>query len=99
MAVINGTDLLVYIDGNPVVTTNHNFNPTIDYLPITTPIEGEVTFDSLNRFDSSQWTYLQQLEYQWAHSIELPRKQKKAYRKRLSKAYIHEVYRQQKVKY
>lgn len=104
--VLDGKSLLVYIDGNPIGCTTDAVLNLPDYKEtilcearseFILTLEGHCQFGGPSKFE--EMTYLQKIEYNWYRSKELPRKEKKAYRKRLKLAYGQELYRQQVMNY
>ena len=83
-AKIDGKSLLVYLDGELIsVTTGLEFTqPQLE--PWATVTNGEYSFTA-SKFEMPEWTLKQEWNYQWYRSGELPRKAKKAYRKKLIK--------------
>lgn len=91
---INSGTLVLYIDGKEIMACN-DAQLTIpeNYISCTSPSEEHTfIFQGLEGF---KWTRLQQLQFEWFKSGELPRKKKKAYRKVLSKAFAYEIMAQQ----
>lgn len=99
MAVIEGNKLILYADGKPigvttdaVITDNSHEAPTIcEAVP-----EFNITVEGLYNFTL---TRPQALFQEWIRSSSLPRKKKKAYRKRISKAMYYEIHREQVMNY
>ena len=84
--VINGSNLVVYIDGEPVAACDEVklTLPEIEADIIITCEEQTYTFQS-SKFQELEMTFEQEWNYNWWKSKVLPRKQKKAYRKKLIK--------------
>ena len=80
---MDGNKLVLHIDGDEVLVADGLTLPVIeDYVPCTEPVD--YTF-VVGRFGIPELTWSQEWEYNWWKSMELPRKEKKAYRKKLIK--------------
>ncbi len=96
---IDGSKLLIYLDGEPIGCTTPatiNVTPQDEITSICDPrSEFILNLEGVYKFGELEMTYLQKIVYNWHRAKEMPRKRKKAYRKRLEKAYAEEQYRQQ----
>ena len=84
MAVIQGNALLIYFNGEPIGATTSASLKGVPAEPCTTVTTGEYTFTA-SKFEMPELTPRQEWNYQWYRSGDLPRKAKKAYRKKLLK--------------
>jgi hypothetical protein len=84
---INGGDLVLYINDKPVAVCSGTLTlpESFDYVSCLEP-ESERTVEvSGIGLPEINLTPIQEWNYQWYRSGELPRKEKKAYRKKLLK--------------
>lgn len=89
---IKDNQVIIYIDDKPIACTS-SVNLTIDDpAPVLCTAVPE-----WNLKVSGKWpklTRLQALDFEWHCSRRMPRKKKKAYRKKLRKAIVYELYRE-----
>jgi len=81
---IKSNKLILYINNEPIeVLSGIDLTTVGDYTSCTTEISGEYTFEA-GKWEP-EYTLEAQWKYNWWMARTLPRKQKKAYRKKLLK--------------
>lgn len=79
-------NIILYVDGKPVLASNVKLSiEPPPYPVITCTEEVHSTFEFSGLWEMPELTPIQEWQYQWYRSGELPRKEKKAYRKKLLK--------------
>lgn len=96
---INGGQVLICVNGEAIgCTTDATLSTaTLNLEPYDRPPILCPSVPEWNLTVSGKWpelTRLQALEFEWYCSVKMPRKKKKAYRKKLSHAIAYELYRE-----